>query len=106
MNKYLLICAAAAMGAAASGHVARASVTVHLSTNFCSYFVITNSGGGLYAAKHFGVVSCASTGVNDAGVLDKGGKVPGNKNSGSVQFADDTFAKAGAGYIGLDVDLG
>jgi len=109
MNKYLLMCAAAAMAAAASGQVARASVTVHLATggggtNFCSYFVITSGGGGLYAAKHVGGVTCAPTSVvYDAGVRDQKGEVPGG---GSVQFADDTFAKAGLAFDGLDFDLG
>jgi hypothetical protein len=61
-------------------------------------------GGGLYAAVHHGGVACATTDVQyDAGVKDQKGKVPAG---GTVQFADTTLAKAGAGYIGLDVDLG
>jgi len=108
MNKYLLMCSAAVLVAKAGSGVALASTTVHFHSSSgasqCDYFVITNSGGGLFAAVHHGGVTCASTSVqNDAGVLDKKGKIPGK--GGSVQFADTTLAKAIGQWVGLDFVL-
>jgi hypothetical protein len=107
MNKYLLMCAAASLAATAGSGVAAAATTVHFfggGTNFCDYFVINNSGGGLYAAVHYGGVTCGPTSAQyDAGARDKKGKVP---SGGSVQFADTTIAKADGLWDGLDFDLG
>jgi hypothetical protein len=107
MNKYLRMCAAATIATSAGSGVVRASTTVYFSGQhyFCDDFVITKSAGGLYAAVHHGGVTCAPTTYqNDAGV--KTAKTKGPVAGTAVQFADTTFAKAGAGYDGVDFDLG
>ena len=102
MNRYLLLCAASALGAM-SARPAVASTTVHLGSN-CDYFVMYHSGGNYWAAVHHGGVSCASTSLqNDPGVYGKGGKTP-KKVKGTVQFADSLLANKGYSG-GLDYEF-
>src|ERR1700689_5448797 len=99
MNKYLLMSATAALAATAGSGVAQASTTVHLNS-YCDYFVFTNAGGGLWAAKHVGAIACATnTFDEDAGVQGpKKSKVPGKKGGkGTANMADAIFDALGDG---------
>jgi hypothetical protein len=89
MNKYLLMSAAAAVAAVATGSgVAQAATTVHLGS-FCDYFVMYNSGGGLWAGKHIGAENCGNSYLEDVGMWMKG-TVPGagKVKKGIVELAE------------------
>ena len=95
MNKYLLLTAAGAM--AATSGVAQASTTVHLNS-YCDYFVISNTGGGLLAAKHMGALSCSSATYDvDAGIGPLKGKNPVSPKSkkGVDVFGDVILDRVG-----------
>lgn len=110
MYKYLLMSAAAAMAATIGGSdAAQASTTVFLGTSgggsFCDYFVVAKGSSPLYAAAHYGSLSCGSQAVHDPGVKVKG-KFPSTlAKGGEIPFADTTLEDIGYTHDAAIYDL-